>query len=538
MIEIGINKINKSFGFDKILNDISFEIKTNERIALVGDNGSGKSTILNIVAGEISADSGEIAIRQNRKIGYLKQNYDSFDKDMLVKDILYRQVNEIVDLKNKLLKYEKKLEKANVDEVENILEKYLKIQNEFINIGGYEIDSRVEKIVTGFKINKELLNKPFGMLSGGEKTIINFASIIIGNPDILILDEPTNHLDIETLNWLEKYLNNYNGTILMVSHDRYFLNKVATKIILVERGNIEIFHGNYDYYLVENENRILKEFKYYKDQQKEIKALKNKIKQLEDFGRKASPSGGEMFFKRANSIRKRLEKLELVDKPLIKKNINLNFEGTRSGNEVLKRKDFTIRYEDKILLDSANLEIYYKDRICLFGYNGCGKSSLIKDILNNSFDYNLGSNVKIGYVEQEINFINDKNTVLEEARKYFKGEEYQLRSALHKFNFFKDNIYKRLNVLSGGEKIRLKLFCLMQNNINFLILDEPTNHIDISTREVLENALNNFDGTILMVSHDRYFINKIVNRIIYFDNKKLINLFGNYDEYLIKQSIV
>lgn len=532
MIEIGLSKINKSFGFDKVLNNINLEVKTNERIALVGDNGCGKSTLLNIVAGRISVDSGEVAIRQKRKIGYLKQIYDEVDKDIIVKDLLYSNVKDIMDIKSNLLKYEKRLENANCDNLDVLLNKYLKIQDEFIRIGGYEIESKIEKIINGFNIDKELLNKTFGMLSGGEKTIVNFASIIIGEPDILLLDEPTNHLDIETLNWLENYLINYNGTILMVSHDRYFLNKVATKIVLVERGNIEIFHGNYDYFVVENENRILKEFKDYKDQQKEIKALKNKIKQLEEFGKKAGPTGGEIFFKRANNIRKRLKKLEVLDRPIEKKDINLNFLGNRSGNEVIKSKCINISYDNKVLLDNASLEIFYKDRICLFGSNGCGKSSLIKDILNNSESYNLGSNVKTGYIEQEIKFDNEKNTILEEARKYFKGEEYQLRSALHKFNFFKDSVYKRLDMLSGGEKVRLKLFCLMQSKINFLILDEPTNHIDISTREVLENALNSFEGTILMVSHDRYFINKLVNRIVYFEDKKLNDFLGNYDEYI------
>jgi len=531
MIEIGLNKISKSFGFDKVLNDISLEVKTNERVALVGDNGSGKTTLLNIVAGNVNVDSGEVAIRQKRKIGYLRQSYADFDKELLVKEILYSNVSDIIQLKNKLLKYENKLSNVKGSKIEDVLNKYLRLQDEFINIGGYEIDSRVEKVVSGFNINKELLNKKIGMLSGGEKTIVYFASIIIGEPDILILDEPTNHLDIETLNWLENYLNNYKGTILMVSHDRYFLNKVATKIVLIERGNIEVFNGNYDYFLIENENRILKEFKDYKDQQKEIKALKNKIKQLEEFGRKASPSSGEIFFRRANSIRKRLDKIEVLNRPMVQNDINLSFDGKRSGNEVIKAECISILYKDKVLLDNANLEIYYRDRICLFGGNGCGKTSLIKDILNNSLKYKIGSNVRIGYIEQEIVFENDKITILDEARKYFVGEEYQLRSALHKFNFFGDNVYKRLDILSGGEKVRLKLFCLMQNNNNFLILDEPTNHIDISTREVLENALLKFDGTILMVSHDRYFINKLVNRIIYFKDKKLINYLGNYDEY-------
>lgn len=536
MIEIGINKISKSFGFDKIFNDLSFEVKTGERIALIGENGSGKSTILNVITGIESVDSGNISVRNNRKIGYLRQNTNYIDNSCLVKDVLYSNIKEIIDMKLRLSNLEKEMLVVNNSFLDKIIEKYTKLQERFIDIGGYEVDSKIEKIVNGFNIDKGLLDKKFGVLSGGEKTIISLASIIIMEPDILLLDEPTNHLDINTLKWLENYLINYKGTILMVSHDRYFLNKVATKIILLERGNVEIFSGNYDYYKIENDNRIFREFKEYKDQQKLIKSMKNKIKQLEEFGRLANP-GGEGFFKRANSIRKRLEKISLLDKPIVKKEIPINFDiGKRSGDEVLIAKNINISYGSKVILDNANFEIYYNDRVCLYGKNGCGKSSLIKDILNKNIHYKFGTNINIGYIPQEIVFDNMNITVLEEAMKYFVGEEYQLRSALFKFEFFKDNVFKRLNVLSGGEKVRLKLFCIIQKNINFLILDEITNHIDISTREVLENALEEFNGTILFISHDRYFINKIANRVLYFDNNQLYSFHGNYDEFIVKKS--
>lgn len=535
MIEIGINKISKSFGFNKIFNNLSFEVKTGEKLALIGDNGCGKSTILNIIYGLENLDSGSISIRKNRKVGYLRQNTDYINNDILVKDILYSNVKEIMDMKFKLELLEKEMLEVNNKYLDKTIERYTKLQEKFINLGGYEIDTKIEKVVNGFNIDKNLLNKKFGLLSGGEKTIICFASIIIGEFDILLLDEPTNHLDVNTLKWLENYLINYKGTILMVSHDRYFLNKVSNKIILLERGNIEVFDGNYEYFKIENENRILQEFKEYKEQQKLIKSMKNKIKQLEEFGKLASPNGGEMFFKRANSIRKRLEKIDILNKPIIKNDLPIDFRNdVRSGNEVLIGKNINICFGDKNILDNTYFEIFYKDRVCFYGKNGCGKSSLIKDIIYNKDKYKFGTNIILGYIPQEIKFDNEKITILEEAKKYFVGEEYQLRSALFKFEFFKDNVYKRLNVLSGGERVRLKLFCLIQNKVNLLILDEITNHIDISTREVLENALESFNGTIIFVSHDRYFINRLCNRIIYFKDYKLYNYNGKYDDFILK----
>ena len=277
MIEIGINKLTKSFGFDKVFNNISFEVKTNERIALVGENGSGKSTILNIVSGLINPDSGTVSIRKNAKIGYLKQIVEDQDDKTTVKDVLYSGVKDIINLKNELDKYEEKITNASVDNIEKLIIRYSNLQTDFINMSGYEIDAKVEKVIKGFKINKDLLNRKFNTLSGGEKSIIAFASIIISDADILLLDEPTNHLDIATLEWLEEYLKSYKGTILMVSHDRYFLDQTATKIILLENAKVNIFPGNYTNFLLENDNRIEKEFKDYKDQQKQIKAMEQSM---------------------------------------------------------------------------------------------------------------------------------------------------------------------------------------------------------------------------------------------------------------------
>ena len=361
---------------------------------------------------------------------------------------------------------------------------------------------------------------------------------MLSDPDILLLDEPTNNLDIDTLEWLEKFLQNYTGTILMSSHDRYFLDKVATKIVLIERGKSEIFHGNYSYYLKENEKRILSEFEQYKDQQKMIDAMKKKIKQLQEFGRKASPSG-ESFFKRAASIQKRLDKIELLNKPETAKEIPLNFQMTnRSGKQVLAVHDLNLSIDDKTLLEQVSFDVLFKDRTCLMGKNGCGKSTLIKHIIDlyngeshDGNDIKIGSNVLIGYIPQVIEFDDDTKTLLEVARKTFNGTETQLRSSLAKFLFYGNDVFKRVNMLSGGEKVRLKLFELMQQNINFLIMDEPTNHIDITTREVLESALSEFQGTILFISHDRYFINEIAKKVLYVEDKNITEYFGNYDDY-------
>lgn len=525
MIDINLNKITKNFGENLVLNNINLNIQEKDKIAIIGENGSGKTTLLNIIAGTITEDTGKVSIRKGATIGYLRQNIENKNDSLTVKDILYSGVQNIINLKEKLEKLEQKLTTTS-NNLDDIILKYTKVQQQFIDIGGYEIDIKIEKIVSGFKIDKNLYNRKFNTLSGGEKTLITFASIIISNPDILLLDEPTNHLDIETLEWLEKYLASYKGTIILVSHDRYFIDKVTNKIILLENGDIEIFNGNYSYYIEENDKRILNEFKKYKDQQKLIEAMERKIKQLQEFG-KLGDNG--IFFKRAESIRKRLEKLEKLSKPKEEKKLPLSFSNSkRSSNVVLDLNDINIEYPNKVILSHANMKINYQEKVCLIGNNGCGKTSLLKYLLNENL---FSSNVSIGYIPQEISFDNMNITIYEEARKYFDGEEHHLRSTLCKFYFFKEDINKKLSVLSGGEKVRLKLFCLMQKDFNLLILDEPTNHIDIETREILEKTLQEYNGTVLFISHDRYFINNLATKIIYFDNKKLRYLVGNYDYY-------
>jgi len=530
MIDISLNKIVKSYGFNRVLDGLSLDIKENEIITLIGENGCGKSTILNIIRGEESIDEGTVSIRKGSTIGYLKQNPEIRNNKETVKDILYESVKDILEIENKLKEYELKMINAHEMELDSLVRKYANLQEEFINMGGYEIDSQIDKIIAGFKIDS-LVDKEYNSLSGGEKRIVSLAAIMIKKPSILLLDEPTNHLDIETLEWFENFIKKYKGTIIIVSHDQYFIDKVSTKIVLIERGKEIIFFGNYSYYLKENELRIEREFRDYKDQGKIISAMKKKIKQLEEFGKLAYPCG-EQFFRRAENIRKRLERLDKVEKPIVKKDIPINFDfNERSGKDVIVINDFDLKINEKVLIENINLKIVYKDKVCIMGANGCGKSTLIKKILeNNDSHIKIGSNVSIGYIPQEIEF-KDNKSILEYARSFYDGDESHLRSALNRFYFHGENVFKKIGKLSGGEKVRLKLFELIQNNNNCIVLDEPTNHIDISTKEVLEEALNDFQGTIIFISHDRYFINKLANKIVFIKDKKINEYNGNYDDY-------
>lgn len=530
MLEIVLNKLKKNFGNKEVLKEISFEIKTGEHVAIIGQNGCGKSTILKLISKEETPNSGDVFIRKDATIGILTQQPKVELNEFTVTEILYSSFKKINELKEKLDQEEKRMLTATGKDLEKAINKYSKLQEEFIAIGGYEVASKVDKIVAGFNVQK-LTDKKYKDLSGGEKTIINLIVILLQEPDILLLDEPTNHLDINMLEWLENFLNNYKKTVVIVSHDRYFLDKVVNKIILIDNGHEEIFYGNYSYYLEENENRIMKEFSEYKNQQKQIEAMKKSIKRLKEYGKLAYPCG-ENFFRRAASIEKRLSKMEVLDKPQKEKKIPLNFDVTkRSGNDVIEFHKFNYSIGDKELFKDADLFIQYKERVCLMGKNGSGKSTLIREIINDNPSIKVGSNINIGYIPQEIVFEDENITVLEEAHKYFHGPEDNLRSALYKFLFYGEGVFIRLNKLSGGERIRLKLFCLMQKNNNLLILDEPTNHIDISTKEILEEALNTYSGTILMVSHDRYFINKVATRVVMLQDKKLVSYIGNYNDY-------
>lgn len=371
MIEIELNNIKKDYGLKNVLDGVSFEIKTGERIALIGDNGSGKSTILKIISGEEKADSGKVNIRKEAEIGYLKQVYPNENDSIVVEEYLKRSFKKYFDMEKRL----KELEVLMLDEnqnIENLIKRYGRLQEEYITLGGYELEEKFKKICSGFKFKTEFLNKKYNTLSGGEKTIVNLATILLKNPDVLLLDEPTNHLDIETLEWLEKFLNSYKGTVVLISHDRYFLDKVVNKIILLEKGKTIVYFGNYSYFVKEDERRTLAEFEKYKNQQKQIEKMKESIKKLRSFGELEQ---NESFFKRAKCIEKRLEKLEVLDKVSVeKKKLPINIKmSSRSGKDVLIIKNLNKKYGEKVVFNNFNMEVYFGEKVRITGENGSRK---------------------------------------------------------------------------------------------------------------------------------------------------------------------
>ena len=430
--------------------------------------------------------------------------YEKEKENIIVEDYLKESFKEYTLIENRLRELE--LAMANNDQnLELVLQKYGKLQEKYIALGGYELQEKFKKICSGFKFDNDFLKKEYNSLSGGEKTIVNLATILLKNPSILLLDEPTNHLDIETLEWLENFLIEYKGTILLISHDRYFLDKVVTKTILLENGHTKIYFGNYSYFLEEDERRTLAEFEMYKTQQKQIEKMQESIKKLREFGRLA---GNEMFFKRAKSIEKRESK---------KLPIKIN-SCSKTGKDILVIKNLNKCYGDNVIFNNFNMGVFGGEKVQLKGKNGSGKSTLIKIILGNDNDFSgeikINPSVKIGYIPQEIKFENESNTILEYFLENHSGSETQVRTFLAKYMFYGENVFKRLKELSGGERVRLLIAKLVLKQTNFLILDEPTNHLDISTRELLEENLKEYKGTILFVSHDRYFASKIAEREI------------------------
>lgn len=525
MIEIGVNNVSKSFGFGSVFENINFEIKTGEVISLVGENGCGKSTLLNIINGVEDATSGNVFKRKDLKIGYLKQNDDIDD---IVRNILYSSFENVLKISNKLKSLENKMLSSSGDELEIIINKYSKLQEDFIRLDGYEINSKVEKIANDFGITS-LLDYNYYKLSGGEKRLVSLAKIILTNPDVLILDEPTNHLDMKTLSWLEEYIKSFKGAVLIVSHDRYFLDKVSTKTILLEEDGVDIYHGNYSYYKNEYKLRFERKYKDYELQAKEIARLKESVKRLREFSRLGN---NPIFDRRAKAIESRIEHIEKLSKPKESCIIPLEFKNERKcGDEVIRINELSISFGDKVIFKDLSHTLKRGKHYALIGDNGSGKTTLINNILNGNESIVVGNSVKVGYIPQIINFDTNED-VLHYASHFFNGDETKLRSALFSFLFDKQDIFKKVSKLSGGEMVRLKLFCLIQDNVNLLILDEPTNHLDVNTREILETSLKEYKGTILFVSHDRYFINTVANSILSIENKSLKEYPGNYDDYL------
>lgn len=543
MIELTVYHIMKRFGDNLILNNITFTIYDKERAAIVGANGCGKSTLLKLMAGIepldrddredncYCRDKGWIKIPKGLSVGYLDQ-LPSYPEGLKVIDILKSAFEEIYSIEDEFRILEGNMAHLQGEGLEKTLKKYSKLQQIYEIKGGYDLEEKLSKICKGLKFNDSFLNKDFNILSGGEKTTVCLGKILLESPDILLLDEPTNHLDMDSVEWLEGYLKSYNGMVIIVSHDRYFLDNVVTKIIEIEDKRNKIYKGNYSEYVKQKEENMLQQLKNYRLQQNEIKSMENSIKNLRNWN----------LYSRAVSIQKKLDKLDVISRPIFQKqNMKFNFTDTeRSGFNVIKGSKICKSFGDKTILCNADLNITSGERAALIGPNGSGKTTflnmLLGDISLDSGNLELGANIKYAYLPQNITFNNEDDTVIECFREDRFILEGKAREYLSKFMFFGSDVYQKVKHLSGGERVRLKLSMLLYDEINLLILDEPTNHLDIDSIETLESALEDFKGTIFFISHDRYFINKVCTRVIFLEENKFVNYAGNYDFYKNKKN--
>lgn len=533
MITLSVNSISKMFGGNTIFENLSLEIHEGDRVGLVGRNGSGKTTLFKLLAGEDIPDSGQIHWRKGITIGYLEQ-IPVFQSEITALDVLKTAFVSLVEMETKMKELEVMMASPNLSavELERCIEKYGQLQDQYTLLGGYEMDANIDRISNGLSI-RPLLDQSFQSLSGGEKTKIGLAQLLLKQPDLLLLDEPTNHLDLMSVEWLGQFLKEYKGTVVMVSHDRYFLDDVVTKMLDLEDGEITSYIGNYSVFVKEKEERFLKEFQAYEEQQKKIKKMKEAIKRLREWANRANPPN-EGLHKRARNMERALERMEKLDRPILnRKKMNLEMEvADRSGKDVVVMKAVNKSFGEQVLFQDANLHIQFRERVAMVGENGTGKSTLIKMLLGqeqvDSGELKLGSNVKVGYLSQHIFPDKKDETVIELFRDEIKVTEGEARHILARFLFYGHSVFRKVSQLSGGEKMRLRLAQMMYQDLNFLILDEPTNHLDIESREVLEEALEEFNGTILAVSHDRYFLDKLFDRIYWIKDKRLHQFAGGY----------
>lgn len=532
MIICSVNSIAKMYGGNTIFEDISLEIKEKEKVGLVGRNGSGKTTLFRLLAGKETPDAGQIHWKKGIKIGYLEQ-IPEYKAVSLVKDVLKQAFSNLVIIEEKMKQMEQEMAKDNSStQLQLLIEEYGKLQEFFTNAGGYEMDAKIEKVVNGLNI-QHLVTKEYGDLSGGERTKIGLAMILLEEPDFLLLDEPTNHLDLMAVEWLGRFLQEYNGTILLISHDRYFLDEVIQKVIDLEDGEVTTYHTNFTNFTKEKEERLLREFQAYEEQQKKIKKMREAIKRLREWANRANPPN-EGLHKRARNMERALERMEKLARPIInRKKMNFEMESSdRSGKDVIQLRNVTKSFGEQILFKDVQMKISYKDRAAIIGENGTGKSTLLKMILQqlkaDEGEIKIGSNVKIGYLSQHTLTGMEGETVIEAFRNEVPVTEGEARHILAQFLFYGYAVFRKVANLSGGERMRLRLAQLMHQETNLLVLDEPTNHLDIDSREVLEEALEDFDGTILAVSHDRYFLNKLFQKIYWIESQEIQCYEGNY----------
>ena len=534
---LACNNISKSFGIDEIIKNASFNIEEREKAAIVGINGAGKTTLLRIIMGEYQADSGEVIIAKDRTIGYLAQ-HQKLSGDNTIYDELLSVKKDIIELEQKIRRLELEMHSKEGVELETVMEAYSKSTHQFELQNGYAYKSEVVGVLKGLGFDESDFEKKMNTLSGGQKTRVALGRLLLSKPDIIMLDEPTNHLDMNSIAWLENYLVNYDGSVIIVAHDRYFLDKVVTKVIEVERGIVSVFSGNYSDYAAKKKQLMDAKLKEYYNQQRDIKHQEEVIAKLKSFNREKS-------IKRAESREKLLDKIEVIDKPITEQEtMHFKLEPAKeSGNDVLSVEGLSKAFGGNRLFDNVSFEIKKGEKVALIGNNGTGKTTILK-IINHIIDADagkvkLGANVEIGYYDQEHNVLHMDKTAFDEI-----GDAYpdmtntQIRNMLACFLFTGDDVFKKISDLSGGERGRVSLAKLMLSNANFLILDEPTNHLDIMSKEILESALNRYTGTVLYVSHDRYFINKTAGRIIELSANTVTNYIGNYDYYLEKRDIL
>jgi ATP-binding cassette subfamily F protein 3 len=531
---LACKNITKSFGTTEVLSGVSFHINDKEKVAIVGINGAGKSTLFKIVMGQMLYDSGEIILAKGTTIGYLAQHQE-LSSENSVYDELLTVKKDVIELDKAIRKLESDMKTLSGTELEKMLATYTRLTHEFELKNGYAYKSEVIGVLKGLGFTGDDFDKPVTTLSGGQKTRISLGKLLLSSPDLILLDEPTNHLDMESIAWLETYLLNYNGAVIVIAHDRYFLNKVVSKVVELENSKATMYEGNYSMYSEKKAMQREALIKHYLNQQKEIKHQEEVIAKLRSFNREKS-------VKRAESREKMLNKIERIDKPVTaeaKMSIHLE-PRVVSGNDVLTVKNLSKSFDNLALFNDLNFEIKRGERISIIGNNGTGKTTILKMINNfleaDGGEIKIGSKVRIGYYDQEHQVLSSEKTLFDELQDTYPNlDNTTIRNILAAFLFTNDDVFKRIKDLSGGERGRVSLAKLMLSEANFLILDEPTNHLDIISKEILENALINYTGTVLYVSHDRYFINRTATRILDLTNKTLINYIGNYDYYIEKK---
>lgn len=543
MIILDINKLGKNFGYGKLFEDISFSLNEGESISIVGPNGCGKSTLLKMIAGIERKDTGTVSIKKEAKVAYLDQTGSRVDYDRPVYEVLKDAFGDIKKIGDELKRLQEMMESDFFigEKYDKILERYCDLTEKFSMVGGYDMEMNINTVVEGLKIDKALLDQSYNDLSGGEKTLVQLGKALLIKPDLLLLDEPTNHLDIERIEWLENYIKSFKGASIIVSHDRYFLDRMSNKILNLDDGVGKVYSTNYSGFLDEKQRDFEKQMANYKDQQALIKKLEAEKKY---FAERGMATNSSTLTARAHTLQTKIDRLKqmAVARPKEQKKINVGFsEDRKSSKKVIGTENLIVETPDgRKILDGISVDIRAGERVALIGSNGSGKSTFVKTIMSEQElpvqgEVTVGPSVKIGYLPQIITFPNGEQQLLEYFKNTVGVNEQKARQILAGFQFYKEDVTKRVKTLSGGERMRVKLAELLQEKINTLIFDEPTNHIDIPTKEVLEDAIEDFNGTLIFVSHDRYFINKFADEIIELQDGKAKSYLGNYDDYKVSK---